>query len=129
MTGEPPQRLRFSRNARIKHGRDFARVRREGERLIQGCLIANWHVLPAGSATRLGVVTTAKIGGAVLRNRARRLLRECFRVHQYDLKMPVDLVLIARNSIRGKPFGEVEKDFLTTLRKARLLKGPSEATP
>ena len=33
-----------------------------------------------------------------------------------------DLVLVARPSIAGKSFAEVEKDFLTTLRKARLLK-------
>ena len=57
-----------------------------------------------------------------MRNRARRLLRETFRLHQRDLAPPVDLVLVARPSIVGKGFAEVEKDFLTTLRKARLLK-------
>jgi hypothetical protein len=36
-------------------------------------------------------------------------------------------VLIARQSIVGKRLAEVEKDFLTTLRKARLWKGPSGA--
>jgi hypothetical protein len=34
----------------------------------------------------------------------------------------VDLVLVARQSIVGRGFSEVERDFLTTLRKARLLK-------
>ena len=126
MTGGPPAKLRFGREARIKQGRDFTRVRGEGERLALGCLIANWQVLPAGARSRLGVITGGKLGGAVLRNRARRLLRECFRVHQHELRNPVDLVLIARHSIHGKAFGEVEKDFLTTLRKARLLREPSE---
>jgi ribonuclease P protein component len=121
MAAGSPQRLRFGRGARIKQGRDFMRVRQHGQRLVMGCLIANWQRLPAGSQSRLGVITSGKIGGAVARNRARRLLRESFRLHQHDLAQPLDLVLVARQSIAEKPFAEVEKDFLTTLRKARLL--------
>jgi len=127
MAAETPPPLRFGRARRIKQGRDFARVRRQGERLVLGCLIANWRRLPPSAASRLGVITSSKIGGAVVRNRARRLLREVFRLHQHELSAPVDLVLIARNSIAGKGLAGVEKDFLTTLRKARLCKGPNEA--
>ena len=122
MAAETPQRLRFGRAARIKQGRDFARVRQGGERLALGCLIANWRKLPSGSASRLGVITAGKIGNAVVRTRARRLLRETFRLHQNDLAQPLDLVLVARPSIAGKGLAEVEKDFLTTLRKTGLLK-------
>jgi ribonuclease P protein component len=57
-----------------------------------------------------------------VRNRARRLLRESFRLHQHGLAQPVDLVLVARPSIVGKDFAQVERDFLTTLRKAGLLR-------
>jgi ribonuclease P protein component len=89
---------------------------------VLGCLIANWRRLPAQASTRLGIVTSGKIGNAVVRSRARRLLRETFRLHQHDLAQPVDLVLVARPSIAGKSFAAVEKDFLTTLRKAGLLK-------
>ena len=94
--------------------------------MVIGCLIANWQRLPMGSASRLGVITAGRIGCAVVRNRARRLLRESFRIHQHDLAAPVDLVLVARPSIAGKGFAEVERDLLTTLRKARLLKQVSE---
>jgi len=121
MAAETPQRLRFGRHARIKQGRDFAKVRREGERLVLGCLIANWRRLPGDLQSRLGVITSGKIGNAVVRNRARRVMREVFRLHQHELAQPVDLVLIARASIRGKSCAEVEKDFLTMLRKAELL--------
>ncbi len=125
MAAETPQRLRFGRAMRLKQGRDFARIRQEGERLVLGCLIANWCRLPAEASPRLGVITSAKIGGAVVRARARRLLREAFRLHQHHLATPVDLVLIARQSITGKDLAGVEKDLLTTLRKARLWKEPS----
>ena len=107
---------------RIKQGRDFARVRREGRRLACGGLLANWQPLPAGSATHLGVVVGRKLGNAVVRSRVKRLLREAFRLHQHDLAQPVDLVLVARASIVGRPFAEVEQDFLATMRRASLLK-------
>jgi ribonuclease P protein component len=122
MSAETPKRLRLSRNSRLAQSRDFARVRQQGERLALGCLIANWNKLPDGATPKLGVVTSKKIGGATERSRARRLLRESFRQHQNELSQPVELVLVARNSIAGKKFTEVEKDFLTALTRAGLLK-------
>ncbi|HTB84032.1 MAG TPA: ribonuclease P protein component [Candidatus Sulfotelmatobacter sp.] len=117
-----PQRLLLGRDLRLRQNRDFARVRQKGERLVLGCLIANWHKLPEGETPKLGVVTSKKIGGAVIRNRARRLLRESFRLHQHEMSQPVELVLVARNSIAGKGLADVEKDFLGAMRRARLLK-------
>jgi ribonuclease P protein component len=123
----PPSRsgatsLRFGRDSRLAQSRDFARVRQQGERLAQGCLIANWNKLPDGAKPKLGVVTSKKIGGAPERSRARRLLRESFRQHQHEFVQPVELVLVARNSIAGKKFADVEKDFLAALSRAGLLK-------
>src|SRR6185369_17285869 len=115
MAAERPEGLRFGRAARLKTGRDFGRVRQGGERSVLGCLIANWLRLPPESRPRLGVITSRKIGNAVARTRARRLLREAFRLHQHELALPMDLVLVARPSIAGKGFAEVEKDFLTIL--------------
>lgn len=118
----PAQRLGLGREMRIKQGRDFARVRAQGGRLVLGCLVANWLPLPPGSPTRLGVVASSKIGGAVIRTRAKRLLRESFRLHQLELAQPLDLVLVARQSIVGKELAMVERDYLAVLRKANLLK-------
>jgi ribonuclease P protein component len=118
----PPKRLRLGRSTRLVQSRDFARVRQQGERLVLGCLIANWNKLPDGSAPKLGVVTSKKIGDAPARSRARRLLRESFRLHQHDFAQPVELILVARNSIAQKDFAGVEKDFLAALQRAKLLK-------
>jgi ribonuclease P protein component len=122
MTAESPKRLRLTRASRLAQSRDFARVRQQGQRLVLGCLIANWNRLPDGAVPKLGVVTSKKIGGAVQRSRARRLLRESFRQHQHEFAQPVELVLVARNSIAGKKFADVEKDFLAALNRAKLLK-------
>jgi ribonuclease P protein component len=122
MPVETSNRLRLNRASRLAQSRDFARIRQRGQRLALGCLIANWHPLPDGSKPKLGVVTSKKIGGAVQRSRARRLLRESFRQHQHEFAQPVEIILVARNSIAGKKFADVEKDFLATLRRAGLLK-------
>lgn len=122
MGAEPIRSFRFPRSSRLKLNRDFARAKTKGERLANGCLIANWLLLSENSPTRLGVVTSGKIGNAVVRSRARRLLRESFRLHQHNLARPIDLVLVARNSIVGKSLAEVERDFLRALEKAKLLK-------
>ena len=119
-----PGQFRFGAASRIKQSRDFAQVRQQGERLTSGCLIANLRRLKAKTPSRLGVVTSGRIGNAVTRSRARRLLREVFRLHRGKLVEPVDLVLVARASIAGKGFHQVERDFLTSLRKAGLLIGP-----
>ncbi len=92
--------------------------------MVHGCLIANWLLLPAGSPSRLGVVTGRKLGNAVVRNRARRLLRESYRLHQDQIQQPLDLVLVARSSIVGRKFAAVEKDFLEAIQRARLLATP-----
>jgi ribonuclease P protein component len=117
-----PIRLRLGRKQRLLQNRDFMRVRQQGQRLAVGCVIANWQLPPAGAGPRLGVVTSKKIGNAVARNRARRWLRESFRRHQHELVPSVELVLVARPSIAGCDYARVEKDFLTSVRRAGLFK-------
>lgn len=122
MGGTPPARLRLPRSSRLKQKGDFMRARAQGQRVVNGCLIANALPRPPGSHSRLGVITSRKVGPAVGRARARRLLRESYRLHQHELACSVDLVLVARNSIAGKTFSEVEHDFLRALRQLRLIK-------
>jgi ribonuclease P protein component len=117
-----PGRLRLGRASRLGQNRDFVRVRQQGERLALGCLIANWHRLPDGTGPKLGVVTSKRVGNAIARSRARRLLRESFRQHQHELVQPVELVLVARPSIAGRGFAAVEKDFVAALNRVGLLK-------
>ena len=93
-----------------------------GQRAVRGCLIANWLQVPGAERSRLGVVVSKKVGGSVVRSRAKRLLRETFRLHQYEFAQPLELVLVARPSIAARKFADVELDFLNTLRSAVLLR-------
>ncbi len=121
MDAPAPIRFQLPREARLRRTGEFAEVRRLGRRAVRGCLIVNWRNTAAGHRPRLGVVTSRKVGPAVVRNRVRRLLREVFRRHQHDLCGPLDLVLVARPSIAGRPLADVERDFLALLRGQSLL--------
>ena len=111
----------FPKSARIQASSDFRNHKENGERLVKGCLLANWQLLPSNSFSRLGVVTSRHLGKAVSRNRARRLMRECFRLHKKEFLSEVDLILVARKSIAKKNFFDVEKDFIALLKKCNLL--------
>jgi ribonuclease P protein component len=60
----------------------------------------------------LGFTATRKVGNAVIRNRAKRRLRELFRAHQKQLPAQCDYLLIARAAMTQRPFPELEKNFL-----------------
>ena len=112
---------RLPKCSRIQANADFRIAREEGIRLAKGCILANWRPIPECSRSRLGVVTSRGIGKAHVRNRTRRLLRECFRLHSHEILQPVDLVLVARRSIVGRSFQSVERHFLLLLKKVGLL--------
>ena len=122
----PPLRLKFSSRRRISRSSDFARLKEEGRREICGSLIMNW--LPA-KELRLGVVTSRKVGSAVVRSRARRLLREVFRQHQHEVTEPVSMVLVARQSITRSGLESVRRDYLRALARARLRQDPPTEPP
>jgi ribonuclease P protein component len=127
MPAGPAPRRTLGRTQRLKQGRDFLRLKQTGRRAVNGCLIANWLELPAGATARVGVVVSRKVGNAVRRSRVRRLLRETFRLHRAELAQPLELILVARPSIADKALADVEKDFLSTMRRVGLLKDGVES--
>ena len=109
---------------RLGDPREFRRIKEQGPRRVAGCMIANWLPLPEGSVSRVGIITGRRMGASVARSRARRLLREAFRLHQHDLARPVALVLIARRSIVEQNGTAVAGNLWRILNQAGLLKKP-----
>ena len=98
---------------------DFQRVLTAGT-AVRGDLVI-LYVATSEGAPRAGFVTGRKVGGAVQRNRARRLLREAWRALAPRIDDGHDLVLVARPSIEGARAHAVTSELETLLARARLL--------
>jgi ribonuclease P protein component len=61
------------------------------------------------------------MGGAVVRNRVKRLLREVVRLHLYQLEPGWDVVFLARRGIIGATYWTAEQAILGLLRSAKML--------
>ena len=73
-----------------------------------------------GEVSRLGITATRKIGGAVVRNRARRRIRELFRANRGVLDgWAGDLVVNVRQGCDGAGWQELSEDFTRCLIKVR----------
>jgi ribonuclease P protein component len=74
---------------------EFLRVSQKSQKFA-GPFFILLYSQGASEVSRLGITVTKKVGGAVTRNRIKRLCREYFRRHRHLLGRPYDIVLIAR---------------------------------
>jgi ribonuclease P protein component len=74
---------------------------------------------PERGPARLGIVATTKIGNAVVRNRIKRLCRECFRLAPAMLPEGVDFVVIAKAGAGKLGLRDVQAEWAAAAAKLR----------
>ncbi len=106
---------------RLRRSEDFRRVWKEGRSWAHPLFIL-W-VAPHGRYDpRLGFVASRKVGKAVQRNRARRLLREAARLLYSQLESGWDIVFVARAPLAEAKLPEVMEAMRDLFRQAGLLR-------
>ena len=86
----------------IKNNHEFRRLYSKGRSAVTPYLVVYCRRNRLGH-NRLGVTVSTKLGCAVVRNRARRRIRELYRLAQPGMKQGYDLVVVARSRAHDAP--------------------------
>ena len=105
----------------LRKQRDFSRVYKKGSSRGTRYVVILYKQNSLGY-TRTAFVASKKVGNAVTRNRARRLMKEACRSMQQDMAEGYDIVFVARNTIVGCTEQEVEKVMRSALRGCELIR-------
>jgi ribonuclease P protein component len=89
---------RSSSRGRLSRSAEFERVYRQGRSTANRHLVLYTFPNPSAERPRLGLSVSRKVGGAVERNRVKRLLREAFAQAEGELRPDQDVVVVARPS-------------------------------
>ncbi len=118
----------MQRQFRLRKQADYQRVRQGGRSWAHPLVILS-AVRNTLDHPRIGLVVSRKLGGAVQRNRVRRVLREALRTHLPRLQAGWDLVVVARAPLAGLKRQAVEVALGEVLSRAKLLAEPDGPAP
>lgn len=105
----------------LKTNSDFRRAYARGKSYTNPALVLYVRKNRAGSC-RIGITASKKIGNAVQRNRARRVIREAFRQIKLPLKSGFDIVFVARSKTVFKKSTEIYAVMLPMLKEAGVIR-------
>lgn len=114
--------MRYRHRQHLRSKADFQGIRASGRGRECGFFYVRVRERPPcedAPVRRLGVIASRRVGNAVRRNRAKRLLRELFRLHQEALPPSCDVLLIARSRLREASFRDLEDRYLKALQSLR----------
>jgi ribonuclease P protein component len=114
-----PMPLTFGPGVRLRARPEFMAVQQHGRR------VATRYLTLLGSPNtlgrdRLGIIASRRMGGAVVRNRVKRRIREIFRQREANADpRTLDLVVIPRREVATAPIAVIAAEFVSALGRLR----------
>jgi ribonuclease P protein component len=118
---QPAVSFSFPKTRRLTRGSEYERVKRDG--FTRRGKLLTLSVVPVENSgpCRAGFVTSRRLGGAAVRNRVRRRLREIVRQHQHELHKDFWIVLVARSDAANASYRALEHEWLRLAKRASIL--------
>lgn len=111
----------FSKAKRLTKPDEFKAVKFQGKGYRGALLILGVRTDKEEKAFRAGFVTSKRIGGAVVRNRVRRRLRDIVRTEQSRLRAGFWFVIVARPAAASAGYRELKDEWLRLAERASIL--------
>ena len=105
----------------LKENYEFRRLYNKGASAVDRCMVVYCRKNHLGR-NRFGYVSSVQLDNAVIRNRARRRLREVSRLNAGKLATGYDIILVARTRTVSAPFSELMETYVRLAGKLSLLK-------
>ncbi len=96
----------------IKENKDFSNAYKKG-RFVSCRIVTCYYRQNKLPVNRMGITASKKLGNAVTRNRAKRMIRAAYRLAEKDFPIGYDLIFVARNDIAERKSRDIEQFFKT----------------
>jgi len=113
------RRERFPAAARVRRRPEYLAIQNRGRRMVGPNLLLFALPVSAPGGGRLGVTVSKKVGSAVLRNRVKRWIRDCYRRRRPEFPPGFDLVVVARPLAATANHGAVCNELASLARRLR----------
>ncbi len=104
----------------ISQNRDFKRGYKKGESCVSS-LVVVYAIKNRYNHLRIGITASKKIGNAVKRNRARRLIKESVRLLNLDENLGYDLIFVARSKTTFSTMQKVKNEVYEHLKNLKII--------
>ncbi len=111
----------FNKSERIVKRSEYVQLSKTGKKFHNRHFLALYQ-LNSKNVTRLGITVTKKVGNAAIRNRIKRLTRECFRLNKHYFTNSMDISIIAKKESAIESSKEVTSSLQFLLYKLSRIK-------
>jgi|688.fasta_scaffold598918_2 ribonuclease P protein component len=122
--------MKLPRSRRITRRADFQRVRTSGQSIQGRYLVLGYLADPTlAEPFRLGIITSRRLGGAVVRTRVRRRIRGVIHRTGDRITFPHWLVIVARTAAAGATSEQLEKEWKWLMHRVPLVSADADRKP